>query len=378
MAGGEFGRSVRDGKPAGAPYDPALLLVVVALVAVGVIMVYSSSAILAWQRYNDLSVFLRRQALWTLVGAGLMVVMMRRDYRTLHGLAFPLLLLTSLMLVVVLLPWVGREVGGARRWISLGPVAFQPAEFAKLALVIYLAHSLVKKADKRGDFTFGYLPHLLVLGILFLLLLCQPDLGTGLIILVVGLGMCFVAGTPLRLLLPSVLVALPFLYVAVAGTEYRLRRVAAFLDPWSDSTDAGFQAVQSFLALGRGGLWGLGLGQGTQKLFYLPEAHTDFIFSVIGEELGLIGALAVLLLFAFLICRGMRVAWGCRDPFGMYLAFGLVLLVGGHAIANFGVATGLLPTKGIALPFISLGGSSLIANMMAVGIVLNISRHVPR
>ncbi len=368
----------RLGKPGPGPYDPVLLMVAVVLVGMGVVMVYSSSAIVAWQRFQDSSFFLRRQALWALMGTGLMLVTMRLDYRKLNDWAFPLLFAAILSLVAVLIPSVGREVGGARRWVDLGPLSFQPGEFAKVALVIYLAHSLAKKADKRDDFTFGYLPNLLVSGILFLLLLLQPDLGAGVVILVLALALCFVAGTPLRFLVSTVLVVLPFLYIAVTGAQYRVRRLTAFLDPWSDPADAGFQTVQSFLALGRGGLWGLGLGQGTQKLFYLPEAHTDFIFSVIGEELGFVGASAVLFLFGLLIWTGMRVAWSCEDPFGRYLAFGLAFLVGGHLIINVAVATGLLPTKGMALPFISLGGSALIANMIAVGILLNISRHVPR
>jgi len=358
--------------------DSLLALTLGALVLVGIIMVFSASAVYAQEEYNDSLFFLKRHVMWAILGTGLLVAARRMDYHKLHGLTYPAMAATLILLVMVMLPGLGKEAGGARRWLSLGPLTFQPAELAKFTVILFIARSMVKRADKLTDFAYGYLPNLIVLGIFFTLILLQPDFGTALIISLVAFTMLFAAGVRPKFLFYSVLAVLPFLATAVLSHEYRTRRILAFLDPWQDRADSGFQAVQSFLAFGRGGIWGLGLGDSRQKLFYLPEAHTDFIFSVIGEELGIIGTLGILLLFVLLIWRGFSVAFRSRDLFGTHLAFGLTLVLGVQALTNMGVAVGILPTKGLTLPFISLGGSSLVVSMLSMGVLLNISEHAIR
>jgi cell division protein FtsW len=255
-------------------------------------------------------------------------------------------------------------------------LTLQPVELVKLGLVLYLAHSLTRKKEKIRSFRLGFVPYALVLGALLGLLLKQPDLGSAMIVSGVAMSMLLVAGIRWRYAIPVVVAALPCLYFLVMNVEYRRRRILAFLDPWDDPFDTGFQIIQSLVAFGSGGAFGQGLGVGEQKLFYLPEAHTDFIFSVIGEELGMIGVLVLSAMFLMLILRGIRIALNTSDPFGKHLAFGLSLLLGLEAFVNIAVCMGLLPTKGLALPFISYGGTSLVASLLAVGILLNISSHM--
>lgn len=359
-------------------FDTLLALTLGALVLTGIVMVYSASAVYAQEEYQDSLYFLKRHIIWVLLGSGVLVAAFKVDYHKLHTLTYPAMALTLLLLLMVMLPGLGMEAGGARRWLSLGPFTFQPSELAKFTVILFIARSMVKRADKLRDFAYGYLPNLIVLGIFFTLILLQPDFGTAMIISLVAFTMLFVAGVRPKFLFYSVLAVLPFLLTAVLSHQYRTRRIMAFLDPWQDRADSGFQAVQSFLAFGQGGIWGLGLGDSRQKLFYLPEAHTDFIYSVIGEELGIIGALGVLVLFGVLMWRGFSTAFRARDLFGTHLAFGLTLVIGVQALTNMGVATGILPTKGLTLPFISLGGSSLVVSMLSMGVLLNISEHATR
>ena len=350
-------------------------ITVAVLVLVGIVMVFSSSAVYALEKYNDSYYFLKRQAVWCLLGTGVLLVVKRMDYRKLQQHTYPIMLATFLLLLAVMFPQVSKEVGGARRWLTLGGFSFQPSELAKFALVLFIAKSLVKRADKLRDFAYGYLPNLVVLGFFFVPILFQPDFGTAVIICMVTFTMLFVAGLRKKFLFLSVLALIPFIASAVLSAEYRTRRIISFLDPWQDPSNAGFQAIQSFYAFGRGGYWGTGLGASHQKLFYLPEAHTDFIFSVIGEELGFLGTTAIVLLFSILIWRGFVTACRAKDPFGTHLATGLTLLIGFQAFINLGVTVGLLPTKGLTLPFISMGGSSMLITMLSVGILLNISEQ---
>lgn len=350
-------------------------ITVAVLVLVGIVMVFSSSAVYALEKYDDSYYFLKRQAVWCLLGTGALLITKNLDYHKLHQHTYPIMLATFLLLLAVMFPEVSKEVGGARRWLTLGGISFQPSELAKFTLVLFIAKSLVKRADKLRNFAYGYLPNLVVLGFFFLPILFQPDFGTAMIICMVTFSMLFIAGLRKKFLFLSVLALIPFIASAIMSAEYRIRRIIAFLDPWKDPSDAGFQAIQSFYAFGRGGYWGTGLGASHQKLFYLPEAHTDFIFSVIGEELGFLGTTGIVILFSILIWRGFAIACQAKDPFGTHLATGLTLLIGFQAFINLGVAVGLLPTKGLTLPFISMGGSSMLITMLSVGVLLNISEQ---
>lgn len=356
-------------------YDTVLLIAVSVLLGMGIIMVFSSGALVAWERYGDSLLFLKKKIYFTLLGLGLMVFLMRLDYKRLLYLTLPLMVLSMALLVVIFIPGVGIEAGGARRWISLGGMTFQPSELTKLALIFYFSHILTKKRERLNDFYQGYLPMLLVLGLFCMLIILQPDLGTAALIGVIIYIMFFVGGVPLSFTLGTLLASTPLLYFTITGADYRMRRILAFLKPWDDPLNAGFQTTQSFMALGRGGLFGLGLGSGKQKLFYLPEPHSDFIFSVIGEELGLVGTLTIASLFVIIVWRGVRAATRCQDLQGTLLAFGISALFGIQALMHMAVATGLMPAKGLTLPFISAGGSSLMMSMAAMGVLLNIARR---
>ena len=339
-------------------------------------MVFSSSA--AYTEQNDSFYFLKRQVLWCLLGTGLLLITKNLDYHNLHQYTYPIMIFTFLLLIVVMFPEFSKKVGGARRWLAFGGFSFQPSELAKFTLVLFIAKSLVKRADKLRNFAYGYLPNLIVLGFFFIPILFQPDFGTVMVILTVTFTMLFIAGLRKKFLFLSILVIIPFIALAISFAEYRTRRIIAFLNPWEDPSGAGFQAVQSFYAFGRGGFWGAGLGESSQKLYRLPEAHTDFIFSVIGEELGFVGTTAIVLLFLIFIWRGFLTAYQAKDPFGTHLATGLTLLIGLQAFINLGVASGLLPTKGLTLPFISMGGSSMLVTMLSVGVILNISEQTAK
>ncbi len=358
--------------------DRWLFFAIIALLSIGVTMVLSTSYLYSQERYLDGTYLFRKQL--TAVAIGLvclftLALMPPEKYRC---MAYPLLGLTLVMLVFVLIPDVGLLRGGSRRWLPLGPFVFQPAEFAKLALVFYLASSLAKKEGKGQGFAVSVLPYLIVGGVVMGLVLLEPDLGGAAILGGLIVLLLFISGTKLRYLAGMGLATVPILAYLVLKTDYRLRRLMAFLDPWGDAGDSGFQMVQSYIAFGSGHIWGRGLGQSRQKLFYLPEAHTDFIYSVIGEELGLLGALLVLLLFGLLLWRGWHLATKLDEPFFQYLAFGLTALFGLQALVHMGVVMGLMPIKGLVLPFISYGGSAMVINLAAAGVLLGLSRRRAR
>jgi cell division protein FtsW len=357
-------------------YDLIIVLMVVALTCFGVVMVYSASSVMATKKFHDGFYFLKRQGIYAIIGFGAMAGAMRIDYHFWKKAAIPILLVCLGLLVLVLIPGIGGSAGGSSRWIRLPGFSLQPSEMAKIAFIMYMAFSLDKKQDKVRLFSSGFLPYMVVLAVMLLLLLKQPDLGSSLTLGCVAMVMLFAAGTRLSYILSMVLLALPFLYYAVMHVDYRRRRIMAFLNPWEDPSNTGFQIIQSWIAVGTGGIFGQGLGEGKQKLFYLPEAHTDFIFSVVGEELGFIGVMIIASMFFLLIHRGIRVALYAEDNFGRSLAFGISTLLGLEAFVNIAVVTGLFPTKGLALPFISYGGSSLIITLFAIGILLNISARV--
>jgi cell division protein FtsW len=355
------------------PFDWLLLLALLVLPAAGAVMVYSASAIQASRQLGDEFFFLKRQGVAFALGLGLMLLALKVGYRRLAAWAYPLLAFSFLTLFLVLLPGVGRVAGGARRWINLGVFNFQPAELAKVVLVLYLAHSLSRKRDKVKLFSIGFLPHLLVTGGMVVLCLAERDMGTGVLMLLVLFTMLFAAGARLSYLVGALLLAIPVGWRLVAGTPYRMQRWLAYLDPWGHRDGAGFQLVESLLGIGNGGWLGQGLGQGKGKLFYLPAAHTDFIAAVVAEETGLLGIAVLLLLYAVVVWRGLRASLMAAEPFGAYLALGLTTLLGAQALVNLAVVFGLLPTKGLTLPFVSYGGSSLMTLLGAAGILLSVS-----
>ncbi|MDT8443368.1 MAG: putative lipid II flippase FtsW [Desulfuromonadales bacterium] len=357
--------------------DHSILLLAVCLTCLGVVMVFSSSSIMAVRDYGDSLFFLKRQGAYALLGFGVMVLLMRVNLEILRKAAWPILAICVLLLVAVLIPGVGKKVGGAARWIRVAGFTFQPAEFAKIGLILFMAHSLARKQEKIRSFRFGLLPYLLILAVLLGLLLAQPDLGSALTLGVVAIAMLMVAGTRITYLASLGLAALPFLYFMVMNVDYRRRRILAFLNPWDDPSNTGFQIIQSWIAFGSGGTFGKGLGESKQKLFFLPEAHTDFIFSVIGEELGYIGVIVIAAMFMLLVMRGLRTALNAPNQFTCFLAFGVTLLIGLEALVNMAVVMGMVPTKGLALPLISYGGTSLVTTLAAIGILLNVSRQLP-
>lgn len=344
------------------------------LISVGIIMIYSSSGVYAMQQLGDSLYFLKRHVMFLGIGLILTVSLMAIDYRVLQRWAKPILGVAILMLIVVLLPSVGKASYGARRWFKIGTFYFQPSEFAKLAMLLYVADFLSRKHQQIRHFFSGFMPVIVVLGAVCALILKQPDLGSTVLIGGVSLVMLFIAGARIRHVASLLALALPAFYLLIVNVPYRWARIVTFLDPWQDPHGAGFQLTQSQIALGTGGLFGLGLGQSMQKLYYLPAAHTDFIFSIIGEELGFIGALTIIAVFIGFIWQGARIAKRTADPFGYFLSAGIVAMISLQAVVNIGVSIGALPTKGLPLPFISYGGSALVFNMLATGLLLNISR----
>ena len=347
------------------------------LLALGLVMIYSTSAIYAFDRYGDSAFFIKRHLVYLVIGTALAFWTSSADYRGLRKHALPLLGAAVALLVVVLFPHVGHSTGGARRWFKILGFSFQPSEFLKIALIFYMADYLERKKDSLNDIKQTVLPALFVLGLSSALILKQPDLGTAVTVVLVVLILFFAAGFKLRNLLAMVAMAVPALGYLMLAKPYRRKRILAFFHPWDDPRGVGFQIIQSFLALGSGGIFGVGLGKSQQKLFYLPESHTDFIFSIIGEELGFIGASAVLLLFICFIFAGMVIVFRARGLFSQLLSLGLVSLISLEAVINIGVSIGALPTKGLSLPFISYGGSALLVNMAALGLLVNISRELP-
>ncbi|MBU1999175.1 MAG: putative lipid II flippase FtsW [Candidatus Omnitrophica bacterium] len=351
-----------------------LFATTIILICIGIIMIFSASRIYAWERYSDPSFFLKRHLAFVGVGLISTLLVMFFDYRKLKKIAKPLMLVSLVLLVLVLIPGLGREVGGARRWFRFKFLSFQPSELANIAIIIYVADFISRKYDSVRSSWQGFLPVLLVLGFTLLLIIMQPDLGTSIAMFSVIFIMLFISGVRPAYLLTIILSAIPFLYILIFSVPYRKRRILAFLNPWADPQGIGFQIIQSQLALGSGGLWGMGLGHSRQKLFYLPAAHTDFIFSIIGEELGLLGTIAVIFLFLLFIRFSLKIIKNTNDKFGYLLGLGLVLMLCFKALVNIGVSCGILPTKGLPLPFISYGGSSFIFDLLSVGILQNIAR----
>lgn len=352
----------------------SIFMIVFILVAIGIVMIYSASAIYAYSKMGDSLYFLKRHFVY--LGAGLMFMLaaMSFDVGRLKPAAKPLVLFSIVLLALVLIPQLGREISGAKRWFRFGPVNFQPSEFAKIAVIIYMADLVSRKEGIIKDFVRGYLPAVIVLGMVVGLILLEPDLGTAITIFAISMFMLFAGGIRVSHIFASFLASLPVLYFLLFSVPYRKKRLMIFFNPWADKRGTGFQIIQSFIALGSGGLLGVGLGQSRQKLFYLPASHTDFIFSIIGEELGFLGTASIVILFTLFAWQGMKVVFRAPATFERLLSLGIVSLITLEAVINIGVTAGALPTKGLPLPFISYGGSGLVFHLAAVGLLLNIAR----
>jgi cell division protein FtsW len=352
-----------------------LSVVTFILIAIGIIMIYSSSSMYAYESYGDSAYYLKRHFLFLIIGFILAFFTMSFDYAKMRRFIKPFLIFSIFLLILVFIPGIGRQAGGARRWINMGPFSFQPSEITKMAMVFYAADVLSRKQSEIKDFLYGFMPLMTVLGICVLLILAEPDLGTAAALFMLIIVMAFVAGINIKHLALTILPGIFALIGLIAMKPYRIKRITAFLNPWQDPRGSGFQIIQSLIAIGSGGVFGVGLAHSKQKLFYLPEAHTDFIFSIIAEELGLLGSAGVILLFVSFIWLGVRIAHSARDLFGQFLAFGLVTMLSLQVLINMAAVTGLVPTKGLPLPFISYGGTSLVYSMVSVGLLLNIARH---
>ena len=354
----------------------SILFPVLLLAGIGIVMVYSASSAISMEDHNTLFYYMKRQSIFLGIALCIMFVAASFPYKLYKSLAYIILLAAIGLLIAVLVPALNVKAGGAYRWISLGGITFQPAEFAKLALILFMAYSLSKKQEMIGKFSVGFLPHVIVFGLFAGLIIKQPDFGTIVVMGLICWGMMFVAGVRFFHLLSPLPLIIPIVYFLVFKVEYRMLRIMTFLNPWEDPYNTGYQITNSLKAFGSGGLTGKGIGLGMQKMHYLPEPHTDFIFSIIGEELGLIGVAAILGLYSIILISGTQIAKRADTMFGAIAAAGLTLYIGVQVIINTGVALGVLPTKGLTLPFISYGGTSLVINMAAMGILMNIGASV--
>ena len=354
--------------------DKVLFLATLLLVCASVVMVYSASAVLALNRFNQPYFFLIKQGMWAALGLAAMSIAMRFDYKNYREPTFIWLSLgvAAAALVAVLF---SPAINGSSRWFGIGGIGVQPSELAKLSAIFFIAAILERRMDRIDEIPYAVLPIGLVVGGLVGLILLEPDLGTSLTLVVIAAMMVFAAGLSYRYIVGVLLAGLPVAYLLIMGSAYRRRRLMAFWNPWDDPLGDGFQVIQSIIAVGAGGIFGRGFMAGVQKLFYLPEPHTDFIYAVIGEEMGLLGTTVVLACFLVIAWRGFRIAMRAPDRFGAFLAIGLTTMIAVQALFNISVVLGLVPTKGIPLPFVSAGGSSLLISLLGMGILLNVSQH---
>ena len=355
--------------------DKLLFLSVLLLVGCSVVMVYSASAVIAMEEYSQPYFFLFKQVTWVVLGLCLLLIAMRVDYRHLQQPVVVLSALGASIVALLLVFMIAPEINGSRRWFAIGGVGVQPSEFAKLAVILFTAAILDRRMDRINELSYSLLPIAVVVGIVAGLVVLGPDFGTAATILMIVGVMVFAAGLSYRYIFGLTLAMTPMLYFVLASAPYRKQRLLSFLDPWSDPLDSGFQIIQSLIAVGTGGMFGQGIMGGVQKLFFLPEPFTDFIYAVIAEETGLVGATLILLCFGAIAWRGLRAAALAPDRFGTLLAVGLTMMVALQALLNISVVLSLVPTKGIPLPFVSHGGSSMLVSLLAMGVLLNISQH---
>ena len=361
--------------PVALTYDKVLLFIMLVMLAFGALMIYSSTAVvtplLAKKKITEFYYF-KRHFLTMILGTFALLIAYRLKPSFLKTISVPLLVFSFILLLLVFFPYIGVSAGGARRWIRLWPTTFQPSELVKLAMVIFLA-KYMSAADYSTEHFRSFVKPVLVMAVFQAVFLKQPDFGATMSLGLLTFGMLFISGMRLRYLASVSVLAIPIIYKLVME-PYRLRRITSFIDPWKDPQGSGFQLIQSFISIGSGGLTGLGLGESKQKLSFLPASHTDFIFCLVGEELGLIGAALVIALFLLLFLRGIKVANRSKDSFNYYLAYGLTMMISIQALINFAVVTGMVPTKGLPLPFMSYGGSALLVNMAVIGLLLRISK----
>ncbi len=356
-------------------FDRVLFVTTILLVAASVVMVYSASAVMAMERYQQPNLFLTKQGLFALLGVAAMALAMRVNYRVYQQpvVVWTLAIVTLVSLAAVLV--VAPTINGTRRWFAVFGIGIQPSELAKVAVIVFTAAVLERRMSRIDDIRYALSPIAIGVGLVLLLVMLEPDFGSGLAVLVIAFAMVFAAGLPWRYLVGVGLALLPVMAAVAISAPYRWRRLLSFWNPWDDPYRDGFQIVQSLIAVGTGGVAGRGLGEGVQKLFYLPYPHTDFIYAVVAEELGLLGATAILICFCVITWRGLRVVTRAPDPFGSFLALGLTTMIAVQAFVNISVVLGMLPTKGIPLPFVSAGGSSLIVSLAGMGVLLNVSQH---
>ncbi len=364
-----------DSKSVSQSVDFTLMVTVLLLVVIGIIMVFSSSAYYSLSNFHDRFYFLKRNLIWALIGTVAMFFTMNFDYRRYKKLAFPALVTSIILLILVLTP-LGLTINGAKRWIYIGGITIMPGEVSKICAIIFVANSLARKKQNLGSFIKGVVPYLLIIAMYFGLIILQPNLSTAGTIALIIMAMLFVAGMKWSHLFFLGSGGIGLLVVMIIMEPYRMKRITGFIDPFKDPQNTGYQVIQSLYALGSGGLFGVGLGQSVQNKLYIPEPQNDFIFATIGEELGFIGCMAIMLLFLFLIWRGIRVAINAPDLFACLLASGITAMIAIQVMINIAVATSSMPVTGVPLPFISFGGNSLAIFMAATGILLNISRSV--
>ncbi len=355
--------------------EPSILFPVIILAGFGIIMVHSASASISITEHGTALYYVKKQFIFCAMGILIMCITSFIPYKMLSPLAYIVFLSAIISLLAVQIPGLGIKAGGAYRWLNVAGFTFQPSEFAKLALIIFLAYSLNKKQEMISNFLVGFFPHVVILGILAVLILIQPDLGTVVIMGAIAWIMMFVAGVRLIHLLSPAPLLFPMIYFLVYKVEYRMARIFAYRNPWDDPLNTGYQITHSLKAFGSGGMFGKGIGMGMQKLHYLPEPHTDFILSIIGEELGLLGVLGVLVLYTIIIIKGIHIAKEADTLFGTFLATGITASLALQVSINTGVTMGLLPTKGLTLPFLSYGGTSLLMNMVSMGILMSIAAY---
>jgi cell division protein FtsW len=365
-------RGTLDTRRRGEP-DLALFAAIFILAGIGLAMSYSASTVYAARVFGDSFYFLKRQIIWGVIGLSALFIFQGIDYRNHAKYSRIMIVLSILILIAVLIPGIGLNIKGSSRWISIGFMNIQPAEFVKLAVVIYLV--TVYSAEAKKNRVMQLLAPMIIISIIFILIMMQPDFGTAMNLLIISAFIIFVSGFPMLYIFFLAVLCVPMFYLMIYQVSYRWDRILAYIDPWKDRYGVGYHVIQSLTAFKKGGLLGVGLGLGTQKLAKLPEPHTDFVFAVIAEETGLIGTIFIAIIFCFIFWRGMLISLDAPDDFGRFLAVGLSLMITAQAFVNMGVVTGVLPTTGVPLPFISYGGSSLLSNMIAAGILLNISRY---